>query len=213
MFYNVGKEPTVGSAEGAATVINSNTQYIHDSTNLTYSNGSTRSYDNFAYINGGSSSAWSTDIVDGKSFTEFFCIQPAAEANTPHSVTSSASPTSTPTSSATVISLPTMLGHPYTPIVKDPNNQVAGYFLNGTKYQDTAVLYVASFQQSNPLYGDSNETANAQTFISTTRDFFAAAASSNKKRLIIDLSGNGGGNTLLPNDLVSVSHYGQTIGC
>lgn len=95
-----------------------------------------------------------------------------------------------------------MLGHPETPIVKDSNNAVAGYFLNGTQYNDTAVLYVASFDNEN--FNDPLEYAF--TFVNTTRDFFAAVKAANKTKLVIDLSGNGGGNTLLPNDLVRFRH-------
>jgi hypothetical protein len=90
-----------------------------------------------------------------------------------------------------------MLGHPETPIFKDSNNAVAGYFLNGTDYNDTAVLYVASFDNEN--YND--PTTAPFTFVNTTRDFLAAAKAAKKTKLVIDLSGNGGGNTLLPNDL------------
>lgn len=93
-----------------------------------------------------------------------------------------------------------MFGHPETPIFKDPNNAVAGYFLNGTQYNDTAVLYVASFANEN--YFD--PLTYAATFANTTQDFFAAVKAANKTKLVIDLSGNGGGNTLLPNDLVSL---------
>lgn len=85
-------------------------------------------------------------------------------------------------------------------MVKDPNNQVAGYFLNGSYYEDTAVLYVASF--ANELFG--NENTNPLTFQNTTQTFFNAGRAANKTKLVIDLSGNGGGNTILPNDLVNL---------
>jgi C-terminal processing protease CtpA/Prc len=84
---------------------------------------------------------------------------------------------------------------------KTPNNQVAGYFLNGTGLDDVAVLRITSF---------ANETADQATapltFVNTTLDFFAAAAAANKTKLILDVLGNGGGNTILPNDVVSIPH-------
>jgi hypothetical protein len=109
-------------------------------------------------------------------------------------------PSPTPTSTVpTEITAPTLLGYPYGAVAKDPNNQVAGYFLNGTGLDDVAVLRIASF---------ANETADQATapltFVNTTRDFFAAAAVANKTKLILDVLGNGGGNTILPNDVVSI---------
>lgn len=124
-------------------------------------------------------------IVDGKSFTEHFCIKPAQPI--PKNATST----------------PTLLGYPFLPVNKDPSNQVAGYFLNGTGLDDVAILRITSF---------ANETADPDlrtaTFVNTTRDFLAAATAANKKKLIIDVSGNGGGNTILPNDVVSITFYG-----
>lgn len=84
--------------------------------------------------------------------------------------------------------------------MRDPNNQVAGYFLNGTGYEDTAVLWVATFEGS-PPFADS--TTIGQSFVNTTIDFFTALRSSTKTKLIIDLSGNPGGLINLPYDLVS----------
>jgi hypothetical protein len=76
---------------------------------------------------------------------------------------------------------------------------VAGYFLNGSDYQDTAVLWVATFMQDNTAFADQDTIT--ESFVNTTRDFFAALRSSTKTKLIIDLSGNPGGNVLLPDDL------------
>lgn len=85
-------------------------------------------------------------------------------------------------------------------MVLDPYQQVAGYFLNGSDHQDTAVLCIAGFEN---LVASTNSSAEASSFQNTTRDFFAAVKSANKTKLIIDLSGNGGGNILLPFDVVN----------
>jgi hypothetical protein len=182
--------------DGAYTVPNTY-EYPEDYTNLTFANGTTLSVANYAYV---TETTWSSDIVDGTAFTDFFCIAPAQANTTSTATNATATPSSTPsTTTPTGTTAPTLLGYPYVAVAKDPNNQVAGYFLNGTGYDDIAVLRVASF---------SNETAAASdaasSFVNTTRDFFAAAAASNKTKLIIDASGNRGGNTILPNDLVSI---------
>lgn len=205
MFWNVAQAPVDGFATGAFTQLGVNF-YPGPFTNLTFANGTHKSFPNQAAT---SAKVWSTDIIDGDSFTYTFCIAPAMAGE--QAAVSSAAPTSSPTdvpsptsaiasqTSSTVPNPPTMLGHPETPIVKDSNNAVAGYFLNGTEYNDTAVLYVASFDNEN--FNDPTEYAF--TFVNTTRDFFDAVKAANKTKLVIDLSGNGGGNTLLPNDLVS----------
>ncbi|KAA8574358.1 hypothetical protein EYC84_005840 [Monilinia fructicola] len=115
--------------------------------------------------------------------------------------TASAAPSSTSSTTAatSTTSAPYLLGHVYNEVAKDPNNRIAGYFLNGSYYEDTAVLYVASF--ANELFG--NENTNPLTFQNTTQTFFNAGRAANKTKLVIDLSGNGGGNTILPNDLFS----------
>lgn len=153
------------------------------------------SYNNFAVIQ---PNVWDPEITDGNDFTLAFCVLPASP------TTSSSSSTATASSSATASATPTTAPDtfPYTPVVRDPNNQVAGYFLNGSAYADTAVLWIASFEQQNPAFAEDLSTI-ATSFQNATRDFFAALrASPNRTKLIIDLSGNGGGNTLLPDDVV-----------
>ena len=152
------------------------------------------SVENYAFVN---AETWSTDIVNGTAFTKYFCIEPALVSTTTSSSNASSTPSATPSATApTGTTAPTLLGYPYTAVAKDPNNQIAGYFLNGT-LDDTAVLRIASF---------ANETVPqdaAYSFVNTTEKFFAAVAAANKTKLIIDVSGNGGGNTILPNDVVS----------
>ena len=167
-------------------------QYPGDFTNITFANGTTLSIANLAIIPNGS---WSTDIVDGETFTEFFCVAPA----NPSPTSSSASPssTSTPTYGTTA---PTLLGYPFRPVIKDPHNQVAGYYLNVTGYEDTAVLRIGTFSNETAAQADFD---TEDSFVNTTRDFFEAVRTDKKTKLIIDVSGNGGGNTILPNDVVS----------
>ena len=205
MFWGVGRAPYAGSVEHLLFALSSlpglNLTQLHcrnstgfltalppysypgAHTNLTFANGTHKSYPNQAAT---SQYTWSNKIVDGESFTHKLCIEPAQTNGSSASTTSSA-----------VSNLPTMIGHPEKPIVKDPNNSVAGYFLNGTEYNDTAVLYVSSFY----IGFNGNSSDYTDTFVNTTRDFLAAAKAADKTKLVIDLSGNPGGNLLLAYDL------------
>ncbi|TVY83851.1 Peptidase S41 family protein [Lachnellula suecica] len=189
LFTNYGFAPVTETFDGSFSVPGVY-QYPGDHTNITYSNGTTVSFENFATT---SAKAWSSKIVDGNSFFKANCIfdKAATTSNTTSSPTSTASLTP-----ATGTTAPTLLGYPYKPIVKDPSNQIAGYFMNGTGYADTAILRVATFENAT-----ADETLAPKTFQNTTRDFFAAARAANKTRIIIDVSGNPGGNTILPNDI------------
>ncbi|KAK0128759.1 hypothetical protein ONS95_000710 [Cadophora gregata] len=189
LMWNYGGAPSAGSFLGAYSIPNTY-QYPGDFTNLTFSNDTTLSIANLAIIpNGG----WSTDIVDGKTFTEFFCIAPANPS--PTSSSSSPSSTSTPTYGTTA---PTLLGYNSPPVVKDPHNQVAGYYMNTTGYEDTAILRIGTFANETAAQADFDTEGS---FVNTTREFFSAVRADNKTKLIIDVSGNGGGNTILPNDI------------
>lgn len=137
---------------------------------------------------------WQDGIVDGESFFEAFCAAPANP--TPPTPASSSSALSTLTSTLNTGAKPTLLGYPYYPVVKDPNNQVAGYFLNATGYDDTAILRIGSFANENASQVGFDITSS---FVNTTRHFFAATKATKKIKLIIEVAGNGGGNTLLPN--------------
>ncbi|KAE9364686.1 hypothetical protein N431DRAFT_474269 [Stipitochalara longipes BDJ] len=194
ILWNYGLAPGSGGFDGAFT-LPSTYEFPDDYTNLTFANGTTLPVENYAFV---TAETWSTDIVDGKTFTEFFCIAPAQTSTT--SSTSNATSTTSSTASTTSptgTTAPKLLGYPYGAVAKDPNNQVAGYFLNSTGLDDTAVLRIASFANETVLI----PSDGALSFVNATKDFFAAAAAANKTKLIIDVSGNGGGNTLLPNDV------------
>ncbi|CZR62937.1 uncharacterized protein PAC_12834 [Phialocephala subalpina] len=197
MTASQGRVPGSGSNIGTFEAVRYNF-FPGDYTNVTFSNGTTVPFENFAYIPPGT---WDTEIANGDDFTKAFCILPAQPSPTTSSASSStatATSSSAATASATETTYPDLF--PYTPVVRDPNNQVAGYFLNGSDYEDTAVLWVSSFAQEDPRFADP-ETITI-SFQNATRDFFAALRDApSRTKLIIDLSGNGGGNTLLPDDL------------
>lgn len=168
-------------------------------TNVTFSNGTTAHYRTVANV---LPDSWSTDIVDGASLTDTYCISPAQPS--PAEPSPTGHPTASPTASSTAAATPTKLPnlYPYNPVVVDPYNQLAGYFLNGTGYEDTAVLWVGIFEQESANFGRATKS-----FQNVTRDFFAAMRQANKKKIIIDLSGNPGGNAMMPEDLVSLAPH------
>ncbi|KUJ09328.1 uncharacterized protein LY89DRAFT_657656 [Mollisia scopiformis] len=197
MMASVGRVPNAGNDIGGFQGIQYNF-YPDDYTNVTFSNGTMVPFENIASIAPGN---WNTEISDGDQFTAAFCVIPALPPSTTTTPSSNATATSSASSSATATATPTTFPDlfPYTPVVRDPNNQVAGYFMNGSDYADTAVLWIATFEQQSAEYADPDTIATS--FQNTTRDFFAALrASPNRTKLIIDLSGNPGGNTLLPDD-------------
>jgi hypothetical protein len=77
-------------------------------------------------------------------------------------------------------------GYP-TPIVKVPQNDISGYYLSQSGYEDVAVLSMQSF-----------EGADGQDlFQATARKFLAKAKADGKKKLIVDVSANPGGTVWL----------------
>ncbi|KAH8674486.1 hypothetical protein BGZ60DRAFT_526446 [Tricladium varicosporioides] len=213
LFYSYGLAAAAGSFVDLFSGLNAY-QYPGDFTNITYSNGTTISINNYATISPG---VWDYDIVDGETFTDAFCILPAQSSDDSSSSTNTTATSTSATASRTATSVsktygttaPTLIGYPYLPVAKDPNNQVAGYFMNGTKYSDTAILRIPSFANETTV----PQSAASLSFVNATRDFFAAARAANKTKLIIDVMGNPGGNTILPNDVFqrlfpSIEPYG-----
>ncbi|KIV98713.1 hypothetical protein, variant 1 [Verruconis gallopava] len=98
----------------------------------------------------------------------------------PTSPVSSSTPTSTPAP-----------GYP-TPVIRQTNNLIGGYFLEGEGVDDVAVLSVPSFV--------SLDTAE-QDFQQVGEIFLKDAKAAGKKKLIIDVSANGGGTILQGYDL------------
>lgn len=68
-------------------------------------------------------------------------------------------------------------------------NSTSGYFLNGTGYENVAVLAVSGFAPQGTV--DSIEYLT--NFQSTVGSFLAQSKAAGKTRLVIDLQANGGG--------------------
>ncbi|KAK2055612.1 peptidase S41 family protein [Colletotrichum caudatum] len=157
---------------------------------LTYDNGDERSQDSFALIRAGANF---TGINSGEDFYNRFCNPDNAPKATP-SMPPGIMPNQTnpkPGKPSLPPPPPTIPGYPF-PVVRDSGaNTTSGYFLNGTGYDDVAVLSVLSFASPDPQTIDAVEYLT--NFQSTVAEFLAKSKQAGKKRLVIDVAANGGG--------------------
>ncbi|KAK1985706.1 peptidase S41 family protein [Colletotrichum cereale] len=107
-----------------------------------------------------------------------------------------AAPTSTNAASSTFMSstetpTPTQIpGYPL-PIAKHASDWISGYFLDGSGYEDTAVLAILSFAPSEITSANGTfELAEAKRVVD---DFLKKSKTAGKTKLIIDVQANGGG--------------------
>ena len=166
--------------------------YPGKDTVLGFANGTSKSYETQAVVD---TTTWGEDITDGESLFDRYCVGPAFKAATPAS--KSAQPSAAPTASGSPIpSVTGMFAHPAA-AVQDPFEVIAGYYLDGSGYEDVAILWVAQFLSVFSQSGDQLETVQ-----NVTRDFLADAVAAGKKRLIVDVSGNLGGVSGSPFEVV-----------
>lgn len=142
------------------------------STDITFANGTTFVAGNAAKVVGDFSG-----VDSGEAFYKKFC-NPKTAAASSATATTSLSPS------------PSLTGYPV-PMMKDPYNQVAGFFLNGTGYEDVAVLAILGFAKYSPATDASLSVQN----------FLAACKASGKKKLVVDVSANPGGTAFLGYDI------------
>lgn len=160
-------------------------------TGLTFENGTTISYENFARV--------LQDFVGvntGEDLYNMYLEPPPPPPTTTSAAmtTASATPTSTP-----------IPGYP-PPVLRQENNLIGGYYIDAAGYEDIAVLSVPSFVG---LF-----TAE-ESFQQVATDFIAAAAAAGKTKLIVDVSANGGGTilqgySLFKNLFPDLEPYGAT---
>ncbi|KAK5652880.1 hypothetical protein OQA88_9546 [Cercophora sp. LCS_1] len=165
---------------GASTFVAASLDYQGPNVTLEYDNGEKRTQENFAIIRDGANF---TGVNTGEDYYNRFCNPDAAVAVTPPTPVQPAPPT-TPTTVS-----PTISGYPY-PIIRDSGaNITAGYFLNGTGYEDVAVLSVIGFSPAAGISGIEYLT----NFQRTIEQFLVLCKTNNKKKLVVDVSANGGG--------------------
>jgi hypothetical protein len=162
--------------------------YPGPTTKLTFANGTSVTYTNFARI-----LTPFTGVHSGEDLYRLKFAIPASPSASPAATSSaSASPTSTPTATSTPVPTPTPApGYP-PPVIRQINNLIAGYYIDAPGYEDVAVLAVPSF------VGSSSAEISFQR---TGQKFLAAARAAGKTKLIIDVSANGGGTILQGYDL------------
>ncbi|CAN9326612.1 unnamed protein product [Alternaria alternata] len=158
--------------------------YPGPTTELTFENGTSRTYDNFAKV-----LIPFDGITDGESLYKLWFTGPTQTEEPTPSNSTSATPTPSATTSATPMPTIPAPGYP-PPVFREAHNLIGGYFLEDD-YSDVAVLSVPSF-----VGIDAQEE-----FQATAANFLAAAKSAGKKKLVIDVSANGGGTILLGYDL------------
>jgi len=158
---------------------------LPDAHTVKFANGSSRVYSNTAAV-----------VADFSTITTGEELQAAIEIPPPGSETSAAAaakvrrqdaePSDSPATPTATVSP----GFPE-PVAIHPNSYMAGYFLNSTDHEDTAVLSVTSFAPTVDAEGaGTKEFAATRKFV---RDFFAACAKAGRTKLVIDVSSNGGG--------------------
>ena len=151
---------------------------------VTYDNGQVKSRDSVANFRAGVNF---TGINSGEDYYNHFCNPDLAAASTTTSTSTTAAPTST--TSTLAVPAPTIEGYPF-PVARDSgSNTTSGYFLNGTGYDDVAVLAVSSFAPND----DEDFVAYLTNFQDTIASFLKQSKDAGKKRLVIDVSANGGG--------------------
>jgi hypothetical protein len=155
---------------------------------IEHKNSTTRTYINNAIVGLDSFD----DVEDGKAFYKRFLNQGAPKESTTRKVKrADAEPTAT--------------GFPK-PKILHSEAMIGGYYLNGSGYEDVAVLSVPSFSPTEDVSG-------FQDLIGT---FLHSATGDGKKKLVIDLRGNGGGRVFLGYDLFkqlfpSQDPYGASV--
>lgn len=151
--------------------------YPGAATELTFDNGTVKSYENYARV-----LVSLTGVTDGESLYKKWLTGPPP---TP-TPSGNSTPSATPTPPPKPIPAP---GYP-PPVIREIHNLIGGYFLED-EYSDVAVLSVPSFVGINAQ----------EEFQATAESFLASAKAAGKKKLVIDVSANGGGTILLGYDL------------
>lgn len=180
-FYNLASVSLGSSGTGTGTFSGGGRGrwvYPGATTDLTFANGSTTSYTNYARVlkslNG---------IATGEDLAKLYFNY--ANATATFDLRTPPVPTPTPTTPVqTPIPAP---GYP-TPIFRAAKNAIGGYYLEDAEYADIAVLSVASFD-------------GLVEFQQIGQKFLAKAVADGKKKLVIDVSANAGGIILQGYDL------------
>ncbi|UNI22368.1 hypothetical protein JDV02_008264 [Purpureocillium takamizusanense] len=181
---NVFFSSTPLNAVGVSSMAITSVLEIPDSYNITYKNGTSRQVTNAVVVPAAVSLA---GIRSGVDFQKKFEI-PMNRGNKPGPPPKKPQP-------KPPAPKPTVKGYPF-PVAKHPNDLIAGYMLNQTGFQDTAVI---SFLGFSPIDGSGDDDSEEQ-FAAQVRqagDVITQTAKVAKQqgrdKVIIDMSANGGG--------------------
>ena len=148
-------------------------------TNLTFANGTTTPYPNYATATGDF-----TGVVDGESFYSIFLNATNKASALTASATATAI-TATNTATATPTAVSQIIGYP-TPETISEDGAASGYSINEPGFENVAVLSLRFM----------SETAQ-ESFQDTLTQFLDTCRSQNKTHLVLDLIGNPGGTIAL----------------
>ncbi|KAH9213176.1 hypothetical protein DL95DRAFT_390761 [Leptodontidium sp. 2 PMI_412] len=179
MFYE--KAFTAGGIGNGYFSAGGRIRYIYPGSNttFTFANGTTLVTENIAKVKG-----LFNAVTDGASFYTRFCTGPKAFSAADASEVAEEEIEEEELAPSVVAP-----GYP-APVVITSDGIVSGYYLNGTGFEDVAVISLLAF-----------ESESIVEFQSVAEQFFAAAKRDGKTKLVIDLSANGGGYILQGYDL------------
>lgn len=164
-------------AMGRFSVPSATAVYWGPSTNITFMNGTTHSYDNLASVYD------MEGVTDAESFFDKFCTGKVTGIN--GTMASS-------TKKAPLTKRENIVPKYYPePVVEHSAGAVAGYFMKDEGFTDIAVLKIITFAPE----PDSNKMENE--FQTVVKKFLHRCKEAGMKRLVIDLRENGGGSTQL----------------
>ena len=170
VFYNLAQISLGATGSGAGIFAGGGRgAYVwpNASTVLTFQNGSTSTYENFARI-----LQPFTNISTGQDIYNEYLVAPL-----PTQTAAASTPPATPTPAP---------GYP-SPVIRQISNLIGGYYLDQPGYEDVAVLSVPSFVG---LF------SAEESFQQVAFDFIAQSKADGKTKLVIDVSANGGGTIL-----------------
>ncbi|KAE8441746.1 hypothetical protein EG329_004490 [Mollisiaceae sp. DMI_Dod_QoI] len=150
--------------------------YPGPNTTIEFANGTVNTYQNYADIVGNFNG-----VVNGTTMYQKFCTgsrQSAVQYDKNMAADVPQAPPLPPKGKTAPYGYPT-------PDVVSSDQQISGYFLNGSEYSDVAVLSMVSFEPNFPV-----------EFQSVIQTLISDAKAAGKTKMIIDLSSNGGGYIL-----------------
>lgn len=176
----------------------SQAKFDGNSTDVTWSNGSS-----YSFINIATSRYDFSRVTDGQSFFRTFCTGAITGAKSDSATAKGPVSPSSPEPARLIPAniyhlrnkrqvIPDDSSYPQA-VVESQSGVVSGYFLKGNGFTDVAVLKIISF--SNPDSDKIEENDFNNDFQNTVASFLRQCISQKKQKLIIDLRENGGGNT------------------